>query len=341
MTALLKSLTDKQALALAKARFAAWWSGKDFDADAVKAANDGAHEEGLERDLFGAPVGPAPARIVALGLIWGEHRLRPGADSADGLEPARIGAPDDGVVAVLGPGHAAPVAAFASAYKGAIEVFEWRDESLAHMRAALEKLGLDARVHVNKIDLESHLWKPGCYDGVWSVDDFAYSGYPPHLAQRICKSLKNGACAVIESFVSSDAHEHATAFATSFATAFAEPHIRSRDELVQFFTDAGLAVESEEDLTDDIMEQAREGFRKLGETLASAPQLDVAVARELAWETQSWRARLGLLAKRRLERVRFVLRKDADAVIATVAAASENANDVAVLTQVVEDGHGA
>jgi hypothetical protein len=41
--------------------------------------------------------------------------------------------------------------------------------------------------------------------------------------------------------------------------------------------------------------------------------LEPAAARELAWEAEAWRMRLKLLAQRRLERRRFVLRKPQDA----------------------------
>jgi hypothetical protein len=47
----------------------------------------------------------------------------------------------------------------------------------------------------------------------------------------------------------------------------------------------------------------------LGERIAAGAKLEAAVARELAWEAEAWRMRLRLLATRRLERRRFILRK--------------------------------
>ena len=72
-------------------------------------------------------------------------------------------------------------------------------------------------------------------------------------------------------------------------------------------------------MTDDFLFTARAAFKQLGERLAAAGALEVPVARELAWEAEAWRMRLQLLATRRLERRRFVLRKPAEAQ-------AENAN---------------
>jgi hypothetical protein len=315
--AALNALFDKRKLALTRAKLRAWWDGAEFNEEAALAefeaklaaeppAND------AEAELFDAPEYELPTRLQALSLLWGEDRVRPGDATADKLEPARVGLAPEGVLAVLGPGLAGPMVAVAGAHPGRIEVFEWREETFEALKHGLQKAKLDDRITAVRIDLEAHVFTPGAFDGLLSIDDFAYCGYPPHLAQQITKCLKPGACAVIECYVGLKSPELATAFASSFA----EPQVRAHGDVLQFFVDAGLALEADEDMTDDFLFTARAAFKQLGERLKEAGQLEVAVARELAWETEAWRMRLQLLATRRLERRRFILRKPAESAAA-------------------------
>lgn len=308
MALALNALFTKRARALRRAKLRAWWDGEAFDEAAALAdlaAND---TGGADDELFDPPPFDIPARLAALGVLWGAGRVRPGDDSADALEPARIGAEADGRVAVLGPGMAGPVAAFASAHGGPIDVFEWREETIEALKYGVTTAKLDKRVTVTRIDLEAHVWTPSSFDGLWSVDDFAYCSFPPHLAQQIMKALKPGACAVVEAYVGMRCAE----FATAFASSFAEPQVRAHGDLLQVFADTGLQLESDDDLTDEFLAIARANFKQLAERMGEAAKLDVAAVRELAWEAEAWRMRLRLLSQRRLERRRFVLRKPAE-----------------------------
>lgn len=311
MAVALKALFDKRRLALTRARFRAWWDGDAFNEESalaeieagLVAANDDAPD--LDDELF--EFEPSP-RLVALSVLWGEGRIRPGDSTADKLEPARIGLAPDGVLAVLGPGHIGPLIAVAAAHPGKIEVFEWREETFEALQHGIVKAGLGERVSAVRIDLEAHVFTPNGFDGLLSTDDFAYCSYPPHLSQQIMKSLKPGASAVIEAYVGLRAAEMSTAFASSFA----EPHIRAHGDLLQFFIDAGLKIEADEDMTEEFLDTARQSFKQLGEKLASAGSLEVGAARELAWEAEAWRMRLRLLAQRRLERRRITVRKPSE-----------------------------
>ena len=225
-------------------------------------------------------------------------------------------------MAVLGPGREAPVAAFATAHAGRIEVFEWREETVEALRYGVAKAKLDARVSVARIDLEAHVFAPASFDGLWSVDDFAYCSFPPHLAQQIMKALKPGACAVVEAYVGVRCAE----FATAFASSFVEPQVRAHGDLLQVFTDTGFATEADDDITEEFLTLARGNFKQLAQRMEEAAKLDVAAVRELAWEAEAWRMRLRLLAQRRLERRRFVLRKSADGAAVEAQPSAENAN---------------
>ncbi|MBK8545800.1 MAG: hypothetical protein IPL62_21140 [Caulobacteraceae bacterium] len=197
--AALKAPFDKKGLALTRAKLRAWWEGDDFDEEAAVAeieANSPPSRPPTKtpprrRTLRRAPVRIA-ARLEALAVFWGEDRVRPGDATADKLEPARIGLAPDGVLAVLGPGLAGVMAAVAAAHPGKIDVFEWREETFDALKHGLKKAKLDERVTAARIDLEAHVFTPAAYDGLLSIDDFAYCGYPPHFAQQIMKCLKPG-----------------------------------------------------------------------------------------------------------------------------------------------------
>ena len=313
MALALKGLFDRRKMALARARFAAWWEGEAFDEAAALAAIEAAANdkttEGAEDALFDLPPFDMPPRLTALAALWGGGRVRPGDDASEKLEPARLGIAAEGVLAVLGPGLEAPLVAIAAAHAGKIEVFEWREESFEALKYGVAKANLTERVGLARIDLEAHVFPLAFYDGLISVDDFAYCGHPPHLALQVVKCLKPGAAAVVECYVGLKCAE----FPTAFASAFAEPQIRAHGDLLQIFADAGLAVESDEDLTEEFLGLARDGFKRLSEVLTGQAKLEVAAARELAWEAEAWRVRMKLLAQRRLERRRFILRRPADA----------------------------
>ncbi|WP_395647775.1 hypothetical protein [Terricaulis sp.] len=311
---------------MTRARLRAWWEGEDFDAEAAAAAiaNDSAPETGdADRELFDEPPFDLPPRLTALSRLWGEGRIRPGDATSEALDPARVDLQADGVLALLSPGLIAPVAAVAGVHPGKIEVFEWREETLEALKYGVRKASLEDRVSVTRIDIEAHIFTPNHYDGLISIDDIAYTSFPPHFAQQVMKCLKPGACAVIECYAGLPSAELATAFASSFA----EPQIRAHGDVLQHFSEVGLKLESDEDLTEEFLAHAREGFRRLGEALGDAAKFDADMARELAWEAEAWKMRLKLLAQRRLERRRFVFRRPADSAAPEVAPAqAETAN---------------
>jgi hypothetical protein len=312
MAIALKGLFDKRKVALARARFHARWEGEEFDEAAAQAAIEAAANDadpkqtgGADDELFDAQPFDMPPRLAALATLWGEGRVRPGAAPDEELYTSRLGLAPEGVLAVLGPGLEAPLGALAKAHAGKIEAFEWREEAFEALKHGVAKAKLDERIGLARIDIEAHVFPLAFYDGLISLDDFAYCGHPPQLALQIVKTLKPGAAALVECYVGLQCAEYPTAF----ASAFAEPQIRAHGDLLQIFSDAGLVLESDEDLTESFMTLARDGFKRLSESLTNAAKLEVATAQELAWEAGAWRVRLKLMAQRRLERRRFILRR--------------------------------
>lgn len=316
----LKPVLDKRQVALARARFKAWWEGEDFDpaaaeaalaeaAEAVDAAGPTATAPSPDLELFEPETPPLSPRFEALFRLWGEHRITPGDAAEEGQIGQRLGLVGEAALAIIGPGHAAPIIAVAGGFPGAITAHEWRDDTRAACEAAVARAGLAARVRVAPADLDTIHFASESVDGLWSVDDFTYADHAAGLAHQITRALKPGAAALIDTYSA----EQGAALAPSFATAFAEPHLRAHAALCEMFHDCGLRLEHDDDISAAHVALAKRGFKRLEEALAAAAQggLGVHTLREIAWEAEAWRARIRFLNQKRLRRVRLMFRKPA------------------------------
>lgn len=325
----LGAFLDAEKAALWRAKFLAWWDGKDFDAEAFEAERAEIAERAAlakstkpepppparpkkqtadEGDLFDPPAGPEAARITALGHVWGAGRIMPGDDDDDRMNLARLGAPAGAGLALVGPGGAACVKAIARGHVGPVTVYEWREETRPGLLVAAKRLDRANPVEVIGVELETFAAPSGRFDGVISFDDFSFAPDATQLGRQMAKMMTPGGVLLVEAYCqrsSADLRE-------AFSSAFAEPRPLSVDVLTDAFFEAGLRVDSQDDITDDHLRQARGAFRKLSHTLETSGGLDAAVAREIAWEAEAWRARVGLLSRRVLERRQFVLSRRPD-----------------------------
>lgn len=297
---------DKRAVALARARFRAWWEGGQFDeAAALAAMASVANDAGVDADLFEAEPEQQDPRLEALQRLWGQGRLMPGDADAEAALPAALSLSATASLAVFGPGLIAPVAALAGTHVGPLRAFEWREESLPPLRRALSRAGLAERAEVAGIDLETFTPPAEAFDGLVSFDDFTYADNAARLALQFARALKPKSPAIVECYCG----EPGADLAGAFASAFREPQIRTAAALAGLFEESGLRVEDNADAIDAHVAQARDGFRRLGEAISQSGPPAAATARELSWETSAWRVRVRLLAARRLERRRFTLVK--------------------------------
>jgi hypothetical protein len=293
---------DARGVALARARFRAWWEGAAFDeAAALAAIETAANDDSADSDLFAAPPPPEDPRLDALQRIWGVHRLTPG-DEESAL-PASLELSAGAVLGVFGPGLAGPVLSIAETHLGDIRVFEWREETIGHLRHGLA--GHAKRISVSPVDLETFHAPGEAFDGLISLDDFAFADSAQRLAAQYLRALKPKAVALVECYCA----EVGTDVAGAFASSFREPQLRPGSALTKLFEETGLRVDADEDVTDAHVEHARLGFRRLGDALRSEGPPSPAAARELGWETESWRHRVRLLNTRRIVRRRFRLAK--------------------------------
>ena len=296
---------DKRGVAIARARFAAWWEGADFDPAAAEAAFEAqaaaANDAGVEAELFKLEAPPVDLRLEALQRIWGEGRILPGDAAVEATFPTKLELSTTAQLAVFGPGLAAPVAALAQTHLGELKVSEWREETQPHLKFGLAKAGLAKRIAVAAIDLETFAAPVASFEGLVSFDDFTYADNSARRAQQIAKALKPKASAIIETYAALPGGD----LSPAFATAFSEPHLRASGDIQNLLSETGLTIVSHDDVTEAHLVNARAGFQRLADALAEGPPLPPGAGRELAWEAEAWRVRMRLLATRRLERRRL------------------------------------
>jgi len=297
---------DPRGVALARARFRAWWEGAAFDeAAAQDAIAMAANDRGLEAELFAEAPEPDDPRLDALQRLWGGGRLMPGDDTAESAMPTALGLSATATLGIFGPGLMAPAAAMATTHLGPIRAFEWREEALGALRRGLGRGGLTARTELAGIDLETFTAPADALDGLVSLDDFSHADNAARLAQQLARGLKPKAMALIACYCGDPGAD----LAGAFASAFCEPQIRPADTLAALLEEAGLRVEANDDHSDAHLALARAGFRRLGEVLGKDGPPAPATGRELTWEIQAWRVRVALLAARRLQRRQFTVVK--------------------------------
>jgi hypothetical protein len=295
----LPALPTKRDLAIVKAKFDAWWLGEEFDATKIPERPSDGPPAGADDMLFDRedPARHNP-RFLALQRFWGEGRVTPGDSAAEALLPVRLAVQASGALGLIGPGLIAPVSAMAVAHPGELRLYEWRDLAAQALNVGVQRSGLKSRAQAHLFDLETGQLEAESLDGVVCFDAFTFCAHPSRLAVQIAKALKPNCGVVIETYVGASGPQNAAAFASSFL----EPQIQAVETLTALLFEAGLRIESEADLTDQHLEQARAGLRRLAEGLGGPPQLTAAALREVAWEAEAWRARKALLSQGALRR---------------------------------------
>jgi SAM-dependent methyltransferase len=294
-----KTASEKKP-SLGAAKLRAWWEGESFDAAAYLAAQEAAAnaapaaEPDLTNDLFDAP---RDERLEALQKLWGAGRIAPPL-SPDAF--AALALPETPDVVLLGPGLYGDVGAFLGAK--AVKLLEWRSETRATLSAAAAP---NANVSVEALDLDVTTLPAEAFDGLVSFDDFSYAANPTRLALQIARTLKPGAKAWIETYTGGPDAD----FDAAFASAFAEPQIHQQSAIAQALTEAGLDIDSDEDISAAHVQAVRAAFAAFSEKATAMGALAPREAQELSWETQTWRKRLTLLVQARLQRRKFLVHR--------------------------------
>ncbi len=317
-------------------RFGAWWSGRDYvppvegeaapaddkpaakaeapKAEAPKPETPKVEAPKVETPKAEAPVSiapipdvPAPAapldggeiRIRALETLWGEGRLSPGSFALDThvIDAALELADRPGAIGFIGA-DASLLNAFAAQSDRKPVATEWRTACVSR----LNELVANAAVTVGEVD-RPRGFQDGALPAIVSVEAFAYADHKAGLVGRVSRALDAGGRWV---FLDTTRRTKKTP-PQAFASAWAEPQLSTNDEIEELLQLAGFKTVRRVCVSDLVLASAKQGYANLGQVIESAASSGLSgregalFLQELAWEAQSWRARMRALEGGALE----------------------------------------
>ncbi len=305
-------------------RFGAWWNGRDYAppaegevaaesaADAKPAAVAPTPEPAPAAQLPPAEPAPAPApaksapalakpsqaqavdggaiRIRALETLWGEGRFSPGSFALDThIVDAALQLTDrPGNVGFIGA-DAALLQTFAAQSDRRALANEWRSACMARVGESVSS----AIVAACEVD-RPRSFEDDSLPAVVSMEAFAYADHKAGLVGRVFRALDARGRWV---FVDTTRRTKKTP-PQAFASAWAEPQLATSDELQELLTLAGFKSVRRMPVAEHVLSAARQGYANLSRILERAASEGLSgregalLLQELAWEAQSWRARI-------------------------------------------------
>ena len=244
-------------------------------------------------------VDSAGIRIKALETIWGEGRLAPGSATLDQmmLDAVLEHADKLGGIGFIGP-DAALLNAFAGRSERAAHAAEWRTGCVERLKALAPKAVIEACDLDRPRGFGDHT-----LEGMVSCEAFAFADHKAGLAHKVCRSLTEHGRWV---FLDTTRNTSKTP-PEAFASAWAEPQLLTNDDIHEYLQHAGFGTVKKEPVTELVLAAAREGYARLGKALEEAASQGfdgregALFLQELAWEAQSWRARVRALEGGALE----------------------------------------
>ena len=320
-------------------RFGAWWNGREYvpptaegaeggtPAEAVAAKPQAAKPEDVHAEAHAAPAKvheeieeAAPAkvkaaepkavssraaadggavRLSALETLWGEGRFAPGSFGIDTrlLDAALELADRPGDIGFIGA-DGALLQTFAAQSDRRAVASEWRAACVTRLGEFAPK----AEVTLGEVDRPRN-FPEGALPAVVSVEAFAYSDHKAGLVGRIFRALDTQGRWV---FLDTTRRTKKTP-PQAFASAWAEPQLATNDEIEELLQLAGFKTVRRVSVADQVIAAAKQGYANLAQVLESAVSGGLTgregalFLQELAWEAQSWRARVRALEGGALE----------------------------------------
>ncbi len=301
-------------------RVAAWWDGRDYVAapPAEPSEADVTHFDMSvkQREAIDIQDGKAPPksqtklqlRMRALQLAWGEQRFAPGSDLLDNklLDMVFETANQAGALGFIGADPSL-MSSCRDRTDRSLFAAEWRPGCLDVSKKSV------SGVVISGADID----RPLCFpdrkiEGMLSVDAFAFADHKPGLAGRVFKALTGTGRWVAMDMVRNTPKTPAPAF----ASAWAEPQLVTAEEVDAVLKATGFVAVRREDVTSMLVKAARHGITGLGAALERAMKegLDgpdgAVVLQEVAWEIQTWQARLRAMEGGALSAFMWIADKD-------------------------------
>lgn len=309
-------------------RFGAWWNGRDYvpppegegeatagEAGKAEAAPAKAKAPEPEPEIEPAPapveveaprkltalpppVAPSTVqvqdggaiRIRALETLWGEGRFAPGSFSLDTaiIDAALELTNRAGDVGFIGA-DAALLNSFVAQSDRKPLATEWR----AACMARIGQLVPSASVSACEVD-RPRGFADGAMPAIVSMEAFAYADHKAGLVSRVYRALDGQGRWV---FVDTTRRTKKTP-PQAFASAWTEPLLATSEEIEELLSLSGFKTVRRISVADQVMAAAKQGYSNLSQTIERAGASGLAgregalLLQELAWEAQSWRARM-------------------------------------------------
>ncbi|HEV7693546.1 MAG TPA: hypothetical protein VGO52_22115 [Hyphomonadaceae bacterium] len=253
----------------------------------------------VEAAAHGVKSDAMSVRVKALETLWGEGRLAPGSADIDAklLDAALEQADGLGEVGFLAA-DGALLKSFAARSEREAVVAEWRDGYIARM----QELAPKARIERCDLDRPRALGE-GKLEALVSLEAFAFADHKNGLVLRAHRALgRNGRWVILET-----TRNTSRTPAEAFASAWAEPQLATADDVEEVLKLTGFASVQKIPMNDLVLDAARMGYQRLASELETAAKSGMAgregalFLQELAWEAQSWRARVRALEGGALE----------------------------------------
>jgi hypothetical protein len=246
-----------------------------------------------------APLDGGEIRIRALETLWGEGRLSPGSFALDThiIDAALELVDRPGAIGFIGA-DASLLNAFTAQSDRKPIATEWRAACVAR----LNELVANAAVSVGEVD-RPRGFQDGAMPTVVSVEAFAYADHKAGLVGRVFRALDAGGRWV---FLDTTRRTNKTP-PQAFASAWAEPQLATNAEIEELLTLAGFKTIRRISVSDLVLSAAKQGYASLAQVVEGAGSSGLAgregalFLQELAWEAQSWRARMRALEGGALE----------------------------------------
>lgn len=257
----------------------------------------------IEKPAKAAPASVSTAggelRIKALETLWGEGRLAPGSFAIDMrmVDAVLELADKPGDIGFIGADGALLNAFVAQSDRKPLAT-EWRAACVERLKEFVPS----AVVTTGEVDRPKG-FTDNSLPAVASVEAFAYADHKAGLVGRVFRALDAKGRWV---FLDTTRRTKKTP-AEAFASAWAEPQLSTNDEIEELLRLAGFKSVRKVSVTEQVLASARHGYTKLSQVLERAAQSGFSGSegalflQELAWEAQSWRARVRALEGGALE----------------------------------------
>lgn len=304
-------------------RFNAWWNGRDYtppgegevaggetshpvpQEPVAEAVSEPPTEASSEVEQAAQPkhddaaakapnrdqaINGAAVRISALETLWGEGRLAPGSFVLDTrlIDAALELANGPGDIGFIGA-DGALLKTFAGQSGRQALVSEWRTECVSR----LHELAPGASVTTGEVD-RPRGFADGSLPAVLSIEAFAFADHKAGMVGRVFRALDDHGRWV---FLDTTRKTKKTP-AQAFASAWAEPQLATDDEIEELLSLAGFKTVRKVSVNSLVLAAASQGYSHLAHVLENAASNGLSgregalFLQELAWEAQSWRARM-------------------------------------------------